>query len=117
MAPPLSLHLLTFNLHLEKANKDLDDLTPLDARDSLLMDHHQRKDFTEMSKFNFTGPYEGYRDQPSRPDSTNSKDRLVYADYGVAHGRHYSQESRVSGRGSPPLEGRRPTQPAYGMAY
>lgn len=81
------------------------------------MDNHQRKDFTEMSKFNFTGPYESYRDQAPRPDSTNSKDRLVYADYGVAHGRHSSQQSRNSGRRSPSLEGRRPTQPAFGMAY
>ncbi|KAJ5172339.1 hypothetical protein N7492_004932 [Penicillium capsulatum] len=101
----------------EKANKDLDDLTPLDARDSLLIDHHDRKDFTEMSKFNFTGPYEPYRDHPSRPDSTGSKERLVYADYGVAHGRQSSQESRHNDRRSPSLEGRRPTQPGYGMAY
>jgi hypothetical protein len=28
----------------EKANRDIDDLTPLDARDSLLMDHPQRKE-------------------------------------------------------------------------
>ncbi|KAJ5585369.1 uncharacterized protein N7459_005169 [Penicillium hispanicum] len=102
----------------EKANRDLDDLTPLDARESLLIDNPPRKDVTEMSKFNFTGPYESYRDHPgSRPDSTGSKERLVYADYGVAHGRSSSQESRHNARRSPSLEGRHPTTAGYGFAY
>lgn len=99
----------------EKANRDLDDLTPLDARDSLLIDHSQRKDFSEVSKFNFNRPYESYRDYPSRPDSAGSNDRFVYADYGVAHNRSSSQESRY-GRRSPSLEGRHPTTAGYGMA-
>ncbi|KAJ5298694.1 ATP-dependent RNA helicase dbp3 [Penicillium atrosanguineum] len=99
----------------EKNNRDLDDLTPLDARESLLIEHPQKRDFTEMSKFNFTGPYEPYRDMPHRSDSTGSKDRLVYADYGVA--RSLSQNSGHDGRHSPPLEGRQPTKPGYGMAY
>lgn len=70
-----------------------------------------------MSKFNFTGPYEPYRDHPNRPDSTGSHERLVYADYGVAHSRNSSQESRHSGRRSPSLEGRHPTTAGYGLAY
>lgn len=102
---------------LEKANRDLDDLTPLDARESLLIEHPPKRDFAEMSKFNFTGPYEPYRDHPDRPDSTGSKERLVYADYGVAHSRNSSEESRHSGRRSPSLEGRHPTTAGYGMAY
>jgi hypothetical protein len=101
----------------EKANRDLDDLTPLDARESLLIEHPPRRDFTEMSKFNFTGPYEPYRDHPHRSDSTGSKERLVYADYGVAHTRSSSQQSRHSGRRSTSLEGHPPTKPGYGMAY
>lgn len=101
----------------EKANRDFDDLTPLDARESLLIDHPQRKDYTEMSNFNFNAPYEPYRDHPSRPDSAGSKERLVYADYGVAHTRSSSQESRHNGRRSPSLEGRHPTTAGYGMAY
>ncbi|OQD73188.1 hypothetical protein PENDEC_c016G02935 [Penicillium decumbens] len=101
----------------EKANRDLDDLTPLDARESLLIEHPPKRDFTEMSKFNFTGPYEAYRDRPRRSDSTGSKERLVYADYGVAHARSSSQESRHSGRRSPSLDGHQPTKPGYGMAY
>ncbi|KAJ5455826.1 uncharacterized protein N7458_004090 [Penicillium daleae] len=96
----------------ENANKDLDDLTPLDARESLLIDHPPRRDFTQMSKFNFNAPYEPYRDHPlHRSNSNGSNDRLVYADYGVAHDRSHSQESRSS------LEGRKPTAPGYGMAY
>ncbi|KAJ5415540.1 hypothetical protein N7465_004235 [Penicillium sp. CMV-2018d] len=99
----------------EKANRDLDDLTPLDARDSLLMDHPQRKQYAEMSNFNFTGPYESYRDEPKRARSpgSNERDGLVHNDYGVAHGRSSpdSHHSRSS------IEGRRPTAPGYGMAY
>ncbi|CAG7999485.1 unnamed protein product [Penicillium salamii] len=97
----------------EKANRDIDDLTPLDARDSLLMEHPQRKEYTEMSHFNFTGPYEPYRDQPHRPGSHGSNEHhgLVGNDYGVAHGRSTSPDSRSS------IDGRHPTKPGYGMAY
>ncbi|KAJ5449208.1 TRP-like family [Penicillium cf. griseofulvum] len=100
----------------EKANRDLDDLTPLDARDSLLMDHPQRKEYAEMSNFNFTGPYESYRDEPkrARPTGSDERDGLVRNDYGVAHGRSDSPDSHHS-RSS--LEGRRPAAPGYGMAY
>ncbi|KAJ5929333.1 hypothetical protein N7454_007181 [Penicillium verhagenii] len=100
----------------EKANRDLDDLTPLDARDSLLIDHPQQRDFSEVSKFNFNRPYETYRDVPlSRSDSAGSKERLMYADYGVAHTRSTSQESRHDRR-SPSPEGHHPTTAGYGMA-
>ncbi|KAJ5150951.1 uncharacterized protein N7482_010203 [Penicillium canariense] len=103
----------------ENSNKDLDDLTPLDARESLLIEHPPKRDFAEMSKFNFTGPYEPYQDHPRhRPDSTGGNDRLVYADYGVAHGRSSSQESgHYDHRRSLSLEGRKPTTPGFGMAY
>jgi hypothetical protein len=36
------------------------------GRISHLMDHPQRKEYAEMSNFNFTGPYESYRDEPKR---------------------------------------------------
>ncbi|KAI1832759.1 hypothetical protein DTO006G1_9538 [Penicillium roqueforti] len=100
----------------EKANRDIDDLTPLDARDSLLMEHPQRKQYAEMSNFNFTGPYQTYRDEPKRAGSPGNteRDRLVNNDYGVAHARSSSPDSRHS-RSS--LEGRRPAAPGYGMAY
>ncbi|OJJ04570.1 hypothetical protein ASPVEDRAFT_44084 [Aspergillus versicolor CBS 583.65] len=96
----------------ENMNRDIDDLTPLDARESLLMDNPPRKDYSEMSKFNFTGPYEPYRDT----------DRLVDTEYhdDPRYGRNIGRDSRSSSNsrdshGSP--EGRRPTKPAYGFAY
>lgn len=101
---------------IEKATRDFDDLTPLDARDSLLMDHPQRKEFAEMNNFNFTGPHESYQDEPRRarsPSNTESAG-LVHNDYGVAHGRSTSADSHGL-RGS--IEGRHPTAPGYGMAY
>ncbi|KAL4885369.1 hypothetical protein BJY04DRAFT_146831 [Aspergillus karnatakaensis] len=90
----------------EKSNRDIDDLTPLDARESLLMDNPPRKGYSEMSNFNFTGPYEPYRDT----------DRLVDSEYRdeSRHGRHSSRGSRDS-HGSP--DGRHPTKPGYGFAY
>ncbi|KAJ5590078.1 hypothetical protein N7450_004050 [Penicillium hetheringtonii] len=100
----------------EKANRDLDDLTPLDARDSLLIDHPPKRDYNEVSKFNFTGPYEPFRDYP-RHDRSDSHENLVQADYGVAHDRNYSAHSQHSGRRSPSLDGRHPTTAGYGMAY
>ncbi|KAL4785816.1 hypothetical protein BJX76DRAFT_154879 [Aspergillus varians] len=96
----------------EKLNRDIDDLTPLDARESLLMDHPPRKDYSEMSNFNSTGPYEPYRDT----------DRLVDSQYhdDPRYGRNMSRNSRGSSNsrdshGSP--EGRHPTKPGYGFAY
>lgn len=106
----------------EKMGRDIDDLTPLDARESLLMDHPPRKDYAEMSKFNFTGPYAPYRDQhpydpKMRQSPTGSTDRLVESGYAVdpTHGRSLSRDSRPSRDGSP--DGRHPTAPGYGFAY
>lgn len=100
----------------------MDDLTPLDARESLLMDNPPRKDYAEMNKFNFTGPYEPYRDQhdpAARHSPTGSTDRLVDPGYGMddRHGRSLSRQSRQSreSRGSP--DGRKATTPGYGFAY
>lgn len=114
--------LLTDDCHLEKLDRDMDDLTPLDARESLLMDHPPRKDYGEMNKFNVTGPYEPYRDQynpTSRHSPTGSTDRLVDSGYGLddGHGRSLSRQSRQShdSRGSP--DGRKAATPGYGMAY
>ncbi|KAF4216008.1 hypothetical protein CNMCM8980_005822 [Aspergillus fumigatiaffinis] len=106
----------------EKLNRDMDDLTPLDARESLLMDNPPRKDYAEMSKFNFTGPYEPYRDQQvPRPQHgrMGSTDRLVEPAYHLddQHGRSLSRESHRSrdSRGSP--ERHHATTPGYGFAY
>ena len=105
-------------------NRDIDDLTPLDARESLLMEHPPRKEFSEMSNFNFTGPYEPYRDQHDSKSrqSTGSTERLVDPGYPLddRHGRSISRESRRSheshGSHDSP-EGRHATTPGYGFAY
>lgn len=111
------------NIHIylpENADRDIDDLTPLDARQSLLMDNPARKEYAEMAKFNYTGPYEPYRDQVhphTRQSPTGSTDRLVDASYPEddRHGRSESRQSRHSrdSHGSP--EGREPTKPAQGF--
>lgn len=107
---------------LDKMNRDLDDLTPLDARESLLMEHPPRKDFAEMSKFNFTGPYEPYRDQhdsKSRHSPTGSTDRLVDSSYPLEdiNGRSISRESRRSHDSHENPEKHHATTPGYGFAY
>ena len=103
----------------EKMGRDVDDLTPLDARESLLMENPPRKEYAEMSHFNFTGPYEPYRDQypKSGHDRTGSTDRLVGPDYAMEtrHGRNMSRDSRQSRESSP--DGRTATKPGYGFAY
>lgn len=99
-------------------NRDVDDLTPLDARESLLMEHRPpRKDLSEMSRFNFTGPYQPYRELAGRHDRTTSTDRLVDADHlsSNPHARSLSQESR--GTRHSVEEGRQATTPGYGFAY
>lgn len=94
---------------LEKMNRDMDDLTPLDARESLLMEHPPVvKDYREVSNFNFAGPYEPYRDQPlpkSRHSPAGSTDRLVDADYyDNRFDRSVSHESRQTDRSGSPAE-------------
>lgn len=52
----------------------MDNLTALDARNSLLFDGRSRADMYEESKYNMTGPYETYRDMPTK-GSTHVRDR------------------------------------------
>ncbi|OJK00050.1 hypothetical protein ASPACDRAFT_52538 [Aspergillus aculeatus ATCC 16872] len=106
----------------DKMNRDMDDLTPLDARESLLMDNPPRKDYAEMSKFNFTGPYEPYRDQfehKGRQSPTGSMDRLVGSGYNPEeqHDRAVSRESRRSRDSHDAPERHHATTPGYGFAY
>lgn len=106
-------------------NRDMDDLTPLDARESLLMDNPPRKDYAEMSKFNFTGPYEPYRDQfdhKGRQSPTGSMDHLVGSGYHLderheQHERAVSRESRLSRDSHDAPEQHHATTPGYGFAY
>ena len=118
--PFLSLFHLSRNLltsrFAEKMNRDVDDLTPLDARESLLMEHRpSRKDDSEMSKFNFTGPYQPYRDHIPRHSPTGSTDHLVAPDYfNNQYRRSSSRDSRDSNHS---LDGRPAATPGYGFRY
>ncbi|KAL3471713.1 hypothetical protein BJX99DRAFT_263027 [Aspergillus californicus] len=110
------------NKEAEKMNREIDDLTPLDARASLLMDHSPRKEYAEMSNFNFTGPYEPYRDQQplnSKQGFRQSTERLVDSEYrdDPRDGRTMSRNSRRSRDSLGSSEGRQPTKPGYGFAY
>ncbi|KAK2762807.1 hypothetical protein FQN54_000982 [Arachnomyces sp. PD_36] len=95
----------------EKSNHDLDNLTTLDARNSLMGPPPSKSDNQEMSKFNFTGPYEPYRDHqiPKSHKATESTDHLIpYADDSVHHQRSRSASRDSFGRGhspEPPLPG------------
>lgn len=99
-------------------DRDIDDLTPLDARQSLLMEDPPRKEYAEMAKFNYTGPYEPYKDQVhsrSQPSPTGSTDRLV--DAGDLEGGHNGRsESRQSCDSHNSVDGREPTKPGYDLA-
>lgn len=104
-------------------DRGIDNLTPLDTRASLFMDNPPRKEYAEMAKFNYTGPYEPYRDQSypgSRQSPTGSTDRLVDSTYydddhqSRSVSRSDSQHSRDS-HGS--QDGRKPTTPGYGFVY
>lgn len=105
------------NTHFpEKMDRDIDDLTPLDARQSLLMENPPRKEYAEMAKFNYTGPYGPYKDQVQVHSSPRgSTDNLVGAgDLESGHiGRSESRQSRDSHSS---VEGREPTKPASGLA-
>lgn len=108
---------------LEKLNRDFDDLTPLDARNSLLMDRPSGKhelDDQGMNKFNYTGPYEPYRDSVprsprSRHRATESTDRLIGSEEtDLKHTRSSSRESHDSHGRSPSPSGEK--HAPYGAA-
>ncbi len=118
----------------EKLNRDLDNLTPLDARNSLLMDPSDYKDSRlkaplvsgyPMSTVSSHTSYDRlptYRDQtppPRRFGPGESTENLVNsaASSGESHHRSTSHESDSV---SPPPVGRQPTVPNVGyrgMAY
>ncbi|KAL1962203.1 hypothetical protein VTN77DRAFT_9924 [Rasamsonia byssochlamydoides] len=97
----------------EKMNQDFDNLTPLDARNSLLMDPRSRSDMQEMSKYNMTGPFEPYRDQVLPKKGHESTDRLIPDDYDY----HHHQHTRSMSRGRSPSPDDYSQPPQYGVAY
>jgi len=108
----------------EKMNRDLDDLTPLDARNSLLMEPTQYKSasYTEQQshKSSFSASsnrFEPYREQliPSQTHDRfgprDSTDHLVSGAVGMGH--HSRSQSRGGTSVSPPPQGRQPMLPQF----
>ncbi|KAI9859053.1 MAG: hypothetical protein M1813_007181 [Trichoglossum hirsutum] len=100
----------------EKLNRDLDALTPLDARNSLLMDPTQYPE-SKRSLLSSNEPAHPYRDASPMPQGRRamreSADNLVAsaASMPQSHGRNISNESFG---GSPPPMNRQPTVPNLG---
>lgn len=111
----------------EKINRDLDDLTPLDARNSLLIDPMDYKDVKNFDAKSYPmGAYSGrrssspmppYRDETPPPrqnrGARDSSENLVgsAAKMGYSHERSTSRDSDGL---SPPPVGREPTIPNLG---
>ncbi|KAL8840928.1 MAG: hypothetical protein Q9170_001121 [Blastenia crenularia] len=110
---------------VEKLNRDLDNLTPLDARNSLLMDPAEYKDAKNpqargypMSTYSNQTSYDAvrpYRDEtpPPRPWGRESTENLVNSAASLGR-RHERSTSRDSGVASPPPLTRGPTVPDVG---
>lgn len=114
---------LKADLYAEKVNRDLDNLTPLDARNSLLMDPVDYKDAKSpqargypMSSYSSRTSYDAvrpYRDEtpPPRPwGRRESSENLVSSAASLGH-RLERSSSRESDRTSPPPLSRGPTVP------
>ncbi|KAK5716310.1 hypothetical protein LTS12_027768, partial [Elasticomyces elasticus] len=103
----------------EKMGHEIDNLTPLDARQSLLMDNPARREYAEMAKFNFAGPYEPYRDHSpptsrNSPSPTRSIDRLVDPPSYYEAEEHYARnDSRLSIDSHDSLNKHQPITPSH----
>ena len=116
----------------ERFNRDLDDLTPLDARNSLLIDPTEYKDvknpqgksyplstYSSRRSYDTVQPYRDETPPPRRRGADESSENLVNsaAEMGYGHDRSASGESDVV---NSPLAKRQPTIPNMdyrGQAY
>ena len=114
----------------EKINRDLDDLTPLDARNSLLIDPMEYKDVKNFQGKSYplstysrrsSSPFTPYRDETPPPRRArgirDSSENLVSSAAKMGHRRSISRES--DGVSPPPID-RQPTVPNmgyHGQAY
>ena len=121
-------HIWTANTALEKVNRDLDNLTPLDARNSLLMDPMEYRDikdpqvkgyplstYSRRSSYDVVKPYRDDTPPPQRQFGAHeSSENLVGSAAGMGHtdGRSINRES--DGLRLPPM-GREPTVPDVGL--
>lgn len=102
---------------------DGDNLTSLEARNSLLFDPRSRADMYEQSKYNMTGPYEPYRDMPTKGSShirDKSTDGLINNEsYYRGHSKEQSTQLRTLSRErSPSPEELREQKPRdFGVAF
>ncbi|KAI4186366.1 MAG: hypothetical protein LQ346_005696 [Caloplaca aetnensis] len=114
---------VSVNIPPEKLNRDLDNLTPLDARNSLLMDPIDYKDAKQpqargypMSTHSSRTSYDAarpYRDETPPPRAwgrQESSENLVSSAASFGH-RHQRSRSRESDGISPPPLSRGPTVP------
>lgn len=95
----------------EKGNPDEDDLTPLDARNSLLLVDdvgRSRADAYEQSKYNLTGPFEPYRDRVASGTAVHARDkstdRLISSDTSYRGYQHQQHSRSISRDRSPSPE-------------
>ncbi|KAH8704717.1 DUF907 domain protein [Talaromyces proteolyticus] len=100
----------------EKLDHDMDNLTALDARNSLLMDGpRSRADIYEAGKYNTTGPFEPYRDQFAHSHGREkSTDRLISTN-SFYRGHHQYSRSTDRGRSPSPEEAHHQPQ-SFGVA-
>lgn len=95
---------------------DMDNLTALDARNSLLIDGpSSRAELHETSKYNLAGPYEPYRDKaPLTHGRAHSTDRLISTDTFYRGHQHAPSTSRDR---SPSPEDYHEPPRSFGVAY
>ena len=126
----LSCHLIDFDT--ERINRDLDDLTPLDARNSLLIDPTDYKDvknpqaksyplsiYSGRRSYDSVQPYRDETPPPRRPRGAESSEDLVSSAADMGYGYDRSVSRGNSGASSPSAR-REPTIPHldyHGQAY
>ena len=115
----------------EKVNRDLDNLTPLDARNSLLMDPIEYRDVKDpqakgypLSTYSRRTSYDAikpYRDETPPPPprqwgAHESSENLVGGAADVGHSRDRSTSRESDGLSAPHVD-RQPTVPVIDMGY
>lgn len=121
---------MTNVLQTEKLNRDVDNLTPLDGHDSLLMEPTSYKSDrkpAQVAEFNAApSPYEPFRNQPrgrtltgSRGAGDESQAALIHsaADMGAMAHAHTRSMSRGSEGSVPRGQMRQPTLPNVGRGW
>ena len=121
------------DIAIERINRDLDDLTPLDARNSLLIDPTDYKDvknpqaksyplstYSSRKSYDTVQPYRDETPPPRRPQGAHeSSENLVSsaADMGYKHDRSVSRESDGASSRSTRWQPTIPNLDYHGQAY